>query len=114
MAYDEALAQRVRSLVAGQSAGPVSEQRMFGGLAFLIAGNMAVVVRGRGGLMVRVDPDRTDALLREPGTDVMQMRGRPTRGWLTVGADAVTGQSDLRRWVKRGVNFATTLPPKHR
>src|SRR5690606_31865540 len=97
-----------------QGTGPVSEQRMFGGLAFLIAGHMAVVVRGRGGIMVRVDPDQVEALLREPGTDVMQMRGRPMRGWLTVEADTVARQADLRRWVKRGVGFATTLPPKQR
>jgi TfoX/Sxy family transcriptional regulator of competence genes len=113
VAYDEAFADRVRVLVAGQRAGPVTEKRMFGGLAFMLAGNMAVVVHGNSrGLMVRVDPAQTDALAAEPGAAVMEMNGRSMRGWITVAADALAIDADLRRWVERGVAYARTLPPK--
>lgn len=113
MAYDEAFAERVRSLVAREAAAPIMEKRMFGGLAFMLGGNMAVGVQGSGrGLMVRVNPDDTDALAAEPGAAVMEMRGRTMRGWITVTIDAVARDADLRRWVNRGVTFARTLPPK--
>lgn len=113
MAYDEAFAQRVRTLVAGRRAGPVVEKRMFGGLAFMLAGNMAVVVHGNGrGLMVRVDPAGTETLLAEPGAAVMEMNGRTMRGWLTVAADALAEDDDLRRWINLGLGFAETLPPR--
>jgi hypothetical protein len=113
VAYEEAFAERVRSFVAGQHGGPVTEKRMFGGLAFMLAGNMAVVVHGKGrGLMVRIDPAETDALATEPGATVMEMNGRPMRGWITVAADALAQDAGLRRWVMRGVAYAQTLPPK--
>jgi TfoX/Sxy family transcriptional regulator of competence genes len=113
MAYDEGFADRVRSLVAEQGVGPVTEKRMFGGLAFLLGGNMAVGVHGNDrGLMVRVDPDQTDALAAETGAAVMEMRGRAMRGWITVAAEALTRDAVLRRWVERGVAYAGTLPPK--
>jgi TfoX/Sxy family transcriptional regulator of competence genes len=113
MAYDEAFADRVRSAISKLNAGPVEEKRMFGGLGFMLGGNMAVAVQGsRGGLLVRVEPEETERLVEEPGTDVMQMRGRSMRGWITVSADALTKDADLRRWVKRGVTFAQELPPK--
>ncbi|GAA4434968.1 TfoX/Sxy family protein [Actinokineospora soli] len=105
MAYDEVLAERVRDLVMGPD---VAEQRMFGGLAFLIHGNMAVAASGQGGLLVRVDPDGPVPDDAEP----MVMRGRVMRGWLRVEGDAVQGDAELAGWVRRGVDFARTLPPK--
>lgn len=110
MAYDEDLANRVRELV-GKEKG-LTEQRMFGGLAMLLDGNMAVAVSGSGGLLVRVDPADTQALLAESGADEMVMRGKPMRGWITVAEASCRKPADLKRWVSRGVSFARTLPPK--
>jgi TfoX/Sxy family transcriptional regulator of competence genes len=110
MAYDEDLANRIRELIAAE--GGVKEQRMFGGLAFLIGGHMAVGVSGQGGLMVRVDPDETDALVAEPHARPFEMRGRPMRGWLRVDADGVATKDELEPWVSRGVAYARSLPPK--
>jgi TfoX/Sxy family transcriptional regulator of competence genes len=110
MAFDEELAQRVRELI-GPEPG-LSEKRMFGGLAMLVNGNMAVGIRGRGGLLVRVDPEESDDLLAEPGADLMEMRGRRLRGWLEVDQSACEKDPDLARWVGRGVAYARTLPPK--
>ena len=106
MAYDEDLADRIRSLV-GPEPG-VSEMRMFGGLAFLINGNMAVAASGQGGLLLRVDPASTAALLAEPGAAPFVMRGREMDGWLRVDPPAGT----LEEWVARGVTYARSLPPK--
>ena len=110
MAYDEALAEKVRKLVAGEPG--LTEKRMFGGLAMLLNGNMAVAVRGRGGLMIRVDPDTSDPMLDEPGASIAVMQGRPMRGWIVVETEAVAKAADLKRWVKRGTAYASTLPPK--
>jgi TfoX/Sxy family transcriptional regulator of competence genes len=110
VAYDEALADRIRELLAGDPA--VREQRMFGGLAFLIGGNMAVAASGQGGLMVRVDPEDTDALLAKPHVQPFEMRGRPMQGWLRVGVDGVRTRRQLEPWVKRGANYARSLPTK--
>ena len=110
MAYDEDLADRIRGLV-GRDAG-LSEQRMFGGLAFLIGGNMAVAASGQGGLMVRVDPDEEDDLLARTPAQPMEMRGRPMRGWLRVGADDVRTKRQLTPWVERGTAYARSLPAK--
>ena len=111
MAYDEELANRVRELVAKEKG--LTEQPMFGGLAMLLNGNMAVAVRGKaGGLLVRVDPAKADTALAEPGADEMVMRGKAMRGWITVEASACRKPADLKRWVARGVAFARTLPPK--
>ena len=108
MAYDEELANRVRTLM-----GPaITERRMFGGLAMLVNGNMAVAVRGGGGLMVRVDPDQSEALCRERGAALVVMRGREMPGWVAVEPDACARQADLKRWVTRGQAYAATLPPK--
>ena len=104
---DEALADRIRGLLAAEP--DVKEQRMFGGLAFLVGGHMAVAVSGEGGLMARVDPDETDALLAEPGAGPMVMRGRPMRGWLRVEMDA---DGDAEPWVSRGLAYVRSLPPK--
>jgi TfoX/Sxy family transcriptional regulator of competence genes len=110
MAYDEDLAERIRALVADEDG--LAEQRMFGGLAFLIGGNMSVGVSGQGGLMVRVAPEETDELLAEPGARPFEMRGRPMRGWLRVDTDAVGTDPELESWVRRGVAYARSLPPK--
>ena len=110
MAYDEALADRIRDLV---DADPhVSEKKMFGGLAFLVAGNMAVAVSGRGGLMVRVDPEETEAVATEPHAGPFEMRGRPVDGWLRIDADGLRRSAELERWVERGVAYARSLPSK--
>jgi hypothetical protein len=110
MAFDEDLANRIRELIAGEPG--VTEQRMFGGLAFLIGGNMSVAASGQGGLMVRVDPDEADALLDEAHTRPMEMRGRPARGWLRVDAEGVRTRAGLEPWVRRGVAYARSLPAK--
>ncbi len=110
MAYDADLANRIRELLAGESA--VTEKRMFGGLAFLINGNMSVSASGKGGLMVRVEPDDTDALLAKPHTRRMVMSGRETRGWLRVDADGIRTKRQLAPWVARGVKYARSLPAK--
>jgi hypothetical protein len=110
MAYDHELADRIRGLVAGEEG--VAEQRMFGGLAFLINGNMSVAASGRGGLLVRVDPDETDVLVDDERVTPMVMRGREMRGWLYVGAAAVRDANQLEEWVSRGVTYARSLPTK--
>jgi TfoX/Sxy family transcriptional regulator of competence genes len=110
VAYDEDLADRIR--VAVQDAHGVTEMKMFGGLAFLLNGNMAVAASGQGGLMVRADPPQTEALLQEPGAAPFEMRGRPMDGWLRVEASAVDSDEALDRWVQVGVDYAGSLPPK--
>jgi len=110
MAYDEVLANRIRELLAGERG--LTEQKMFGGLAFLVEGNMSVAASGQGGLLVRVDPDESDVLVRKPGVETMVMRGRAMAGWLRVDAEAVRTKPQLRAWVERGVGFARSLPPK--
>ena len=108
--YDEQLAERLRRLVAGEEG--LSEQRMFGGLAFLIHGNMAVAASGQGGVLVRVDPEQSDELVRTTPAEPMEMRGRQMAGWLRVDAAAVESDADLTAWSQRGVSFARSLPPK--
>lgn len=110
MAYDEDLASRVRELI-GTEAG-VTEKRMFGGLAFLIGGHLAVSVSGRGGLLLRCDPAETDALLGKPSAGPFEMRGRVMDGWLRVDADGLRTKRQLERWVARGAAYARSLPPK--
>jgi TfoX/Sxy family transcriptional regulator of competence genes len=110
VAYDEHLAGRIRELI-GAEAG-LAEQKMFGGLAFLIHGNMSVAVSHQGGLLLRVDPEQTDALLSKPGAGTFEMRGRAMDGWLRVDAEAVKTKAQLERWVGRGVAYARSLPPK--
>ena len=110
MAYDEDLARRIRELAGGEPG--LSEQRMFGGLAFLVGGNMAVAASGQGGLMVRVDPAETDDLLGEPHARPFEMRGRPMRGWLRVDAEGVGTKGELEPWVARGLAYARSLPAK--
>jgi TfoX/Sxy family transcriptional regulator of competence genes len=110
MAYDEDLADRIRELIAAQRG--VEEKRMFGGLAFLINGNMSVAVSRQGGLMVRVPPDETDKLVTRDHVEPMIMGGRETRGWLRVSVEGVKTKRQLQAWVTRGVDYAKSLPPK--
>jgi hypothetical protein len=110
MAYDEELAGRIRALVARERG--LTEKRMFGGLAFLINGNMAVSASGRGGLMLRCDPARSDEYVAAPRIDRMVMRGRAMDGWLRVDPAGVSSDADLQRWVRVGVEYAKSLPPK--
>lgn len=110
MAYDEDLANRVRERLADQDG--VTEKRMFGGLAFLLQGNMAVGLSGGGDLMVRVGPDGTDEALAEPHTRLFDMTGRPMRGWILVAPEGVSTARQLGAWVNLGLEFARGLPPK--
>ena len=110
MAYDEDLAHRIRELIAAEPG--VTEKKMFGGLAFLIGGNMAVAASGKGGLMVRVDPEQTDALVAKSHAAPFEMRGKPMQGWLRVAEQGVRTKRQLEPWVNRGVAYARSLPPK--
>jgi hypothetical protein len=110
VAFDADLADRIRAIVSGEDG--VSEKRMFGGLAFLIHGNMAVSASGQGGAMVRVDPADTSSLLEEPHVERVVMRGRAMDGWLRVDDEGVADDAVLSKWVGRGVGYARTLPPK--
>jgi len=110
MAYDEQLAERIRAMVGDQ---PVTEKKMFGGLAFLLNGNMSVAASGQGGLLVRIDPDDTEALLAEPGAEEFEMGGRGAmKGWLRVTPDVLDDDRTLAAWVDRGVAYARSLPAK--
>ena len=110
VAYDEDLASRIRELVSSEQG--VSEQRMFGGLAFLLNGNMSVSASGQGGLLLRIDPAETDELLQRPHASPFQMRGRVMQGWLRVDPEGVRTKRQLERWVARGVAYARSLPRK--
>ena len=107
MAYDEEFTARVREVLTEEEG--VTEKRMFGGLAFLVHGHLAVSASGRGGLLVRIDPEQRETLLVEEGVEPFRMRGRPTTGWLHVAAGAVDDEQALRRWVATGVGYARTL-----
>ena len=109
MAYDEELAERIRRLVGADLA---TEKKMFGGLAFLVGGNMAVAASGQGGLLVRVDPAESGTLVETTKARRMEMRGREMQGWLHVDADALSSESEVARWVERGVAYARSLPSK--
>jgi hypothetical protein len=110
MAYDEHLADRIRELIGGESG--VTEQRMFGGLAFLVGGHMAVAASGEGGILVHVDPAAAPGLLSRTNATPMVMRGREMGGWLRVGPDDVRTRRQLVAWVERGAGYARSLPPK--
>ncbi len=112
MAYDRDLAARIRELVSG--AEGLSEKAMFGGLAFLIHGNMAVSASSQGGLLLRVPPEESDALAAKPHAAPFVMRGREMQGWLRIDAEGVKTRAQLERWVGRGLAYARTLPPKTR
>lgn len=110
MAYDEELARRVRELVRDEPA--LTEQRMFGGIGFMVGGHMAVAASGQGGLLVRVDPEESESLASSTPAYPMEMRGRQMAGWLRVDAGEVAGDDELSGWVSRGVAYARSLPPK--
>jgi hypothetical protein len=110
MAYDEDLANRIRELISSEAG--VVEKKMFGGLAFLIGGNMSVAASGQGGILVRVDPEESDALSSKPHVAPMVMRGREMRGWVRVDFEGVKTKRGLEPWVRRGVAYARSLPPK--
>jgi len=110
MAYDEGLAERVRDLLADRP--DLTEKRMFGGLAFLVGGNMAVAVSGQGGILVRVDPADSEQLLSTTAAFPMEMRGRSMKGWLRLDADDLRSDDELQSWVGRGSSYAASLPAK--
>lgn len=110
MAYDEDLADRIRECLSGQRG--ITEKKMFGGLVFLVNGNMAIAASGRGGLMVRVDPDAGEKLLSRKGVEPMVMRGRELAGWLRVEDGAIRTRRQLAEWVGRGADYSRALPPK--
>jgi TfoX/Sxy family transcriptional regulator of competence genes len=110
MPYDEDLADRIRDLVSGQPG--LTEKKMFGGLAFLIRGNMAVAASGQGGILVRVDPEQSGKLVSTTKAEPMVMRGRSMEGWLRVDAAGVRDKRSLAKWVDRGVTYARSLPAK--
>ena len=110
MAYEEELAARIRDLL-GEEPG-VTEQKMFGGLGFLVHGNMAIGASGEGGVLVRVDPAESDAILAESSARPMEMRGRQMKGWLRVDAESLRTKRELAKWVELGTAYARSLPPK--
>ena len=110
MSYDVDLADRLREILALEP--EVVEKRMFGGLAFMVAGHMAVSASGKGGLMLRVEPDQTEALLADPRASRFVMRGREMDGWLLIDIDESVTDEELRRWASHGVAYARSLPPK--
>ena len=110
MAYDEELASRIRESLADEP--NLTEMKMFGGLGFLIGGNMAIAASGQGGALVRVDPADSDELVATTGAELMEMRGRTMQGWLRVDAEHVRAKDELAAWVERGVSYARSLPAK--
>jgi TfoX/Sxy family transcriptional regulator of competence genes len=108
--YDEKLAGRIRELIGGESG--LTEQKMFGGLAFLIGGNMAVAASGQGGILVHVDPDESDELVEKTSARLMEMRGRSMRGWLRVDPEDLGTKRQLAKWVELGLAYAKSLPAK--
>jgi TfoX/Sxy family transcriptional regulator of competence genes len=108
MAYDEELAGRIRALLGSRAA--VTEKKMFGGLGFMIGGNMAIAASGQGGVLVRVDPEESDDLVASTPAYPMEMRGRQMAGWLRVDAAEVTDDAALAEWVGRGATYAASLP----
>ena len=110
MAYDEALAERIRRLVAGEP--NVTEKKMFGGLAFLVGGNMAIAASGQGGVLVRCDPAQSDDLVAKTDASLMEMRGREMQGWLRVDDEHVRTKRQLEKWVEIGSAYARSLPAK--
>jgi hypothetical protein len=110
VAYDEDLANRIRELIGADVA--LTEQKMFGGLGFMIGGNLAIAASGEGGVLVRVDPKQSDALVASTDASLAVMRGRPMQGWLRVSTEHVRTKRRLTKWVTLGVNYARSLPAK--
>ena len=112
VAYDEKLADRVREHLLGEPG--LTERRMFGGLGFMVNGNLAVSTSGQGGLLLRVDPAQTEDLIADPLAERFVMRGRELNGWLRIDVDATMSEQELEGWLSRGVAYARSLPPKAR
>jgi TfoX/Sxy family transcriptional regulator of competence genes len=110
MPYDVELADRLRKMLASRPG--IEEKRMFGGVAFLVDGHLAVGASSKGGLMLRVDPAQTEALLADPRAQPFEMRGRATAGWLRIDLDGSASDDELIRWVEHGLSYVGTLPPK--
>jgi TfoX/Sxy family transcriptional regulator of competence genes len=110
MAYDDRLAEQIRDLLAAEAG--VTEKKMFGGLAFLLGGNMAIAASGQGGALVRVDPAESDRLVDTTGAEAAVMQGRPMSGWLRVPADDLVTEEQVAQWVGIGRDYARTLPEK--
>ena len=110
MPYDEELADRIRALIGGEP--DLSEKKMFGGLAFLVGGNMAVAASAEGGVLVRVDPAQSDKLVETTDARLMEMRGRQMQGWLRVDAEDLRTEGELATWVELGTTYARSLPAK--
>lgn len=110
MAYDEKLAERIRHLIGGERR--LTEQKMFGGVAFLVGGNMAIAASGQGGVLVRVDPEQADDVVARTAATTAVMRGRPMQGWLRVGSEHVRTKRQLAKWVDLGASYARSLPAK--
>ena len=110
MAYDHDLADRIRRLIG--TAPDLTEKKMFGGLAFLVGGNMAIAASGEGGAMVRVDPQQSDLLVGTTSATVAEMRDRPMPGWLRVSSADLSTDEELSRWIALGTSYARSLPPK--
>jgi TfoX/Sxy family transcriptional regulator of competence genes len=110
VAYDEDLAERIRELITDRTG--LTEKKMFGGLAFLIGGNMAISASGQGGILVRVDPEQSDKLVATTEAEEMVMRGRSMNGWLRVDSEHVRTKRQLGKWVGLGTSYARSLPPK--
>lgn len=110
MAYDEELAERIREVLQGEPG--LSEKRMFGGLAFLVSGNMPVSASSRGGLLLRSDPAQAESLVTEPHVRRFEMRGREMDGWLRIDSEALVTEDELQRWVSHGLTYARSLAPK--
>lgn len=111
MSYDERLADELRTLLAARDTDP-TEKRMFGGLAFMVEGNLTIAASRTGGLLVRTDPDEAAEVTAVPGVEAMEMRGRKMPGWVFVDAAVLNDESDLVAWVDRSLDFVRTLPPK--
>ena len=110
MAFDEELATRIRELIGTEP--DLSEKRMFGGLAFLVGGNMAIAASGQGGILVRADPAESDALVEQTNAEPAVMRGRPMTGWLRVETEHLQTERELAKWVEIGTTYARSLAPK--
>jgi TfoX N-terminal domain len=110
VAYDEILAARIRELIGNEPT--LAEQKMFGGLAFLIGGNMAIAASGQGGVLVRADPEESDTLAATTKARLMEMRGRQMRGWLRVDPEDLRTKRQLAKWVELGTTYARSLPAK--
>jgi TfoX/Sxy family transcriptional regulator of competence genes len=110
MAYDEDLADRIRELLSGEF--KVTEKKMFGGLAFLVGGHMAISASGQSGVLVRVDPEQSDSLVASTNASEAVMRGRPMQGWLRVAPEHIRTKRQLAKWVRLGTTYASSLPPK--